>query len=55
MKERCLAALLIVLLLSGCGSGSAKETVPSAGLEQAETVEADGAMTAEQTEKEPAL
>ncbi|CDC68703.1 MULTISPECIES: hypothetical protein [environmental samples] len=52
MKERCLAALLIVLLLSGCGSGSAKETVPSAGLEQAETVEADGAMTAEQTEKE---
>ena len=45
MKERCLAALLIVLLLSGCGSGSAKETVPSAGLEQAETVEADGGMT----------
>lgn len=51
MKERCLAALLIVLLLSGCG-GSAEKTVSSAGFEQAETVEAGGAMTAEQTEKE---
>lgn len=51
MKERCLAVLLIVLLLSGCGA-SAEKTVSSAGFEQAETVEAGGAMTAEQTEKE---
>ena len=50
MKERCLAALLLVLLLSGCG-GRVDRSAPE-DLQPAEFMAQDGAMTAEQTEKE---
>lgn len=50
MKERCLAALLLVLLLSGCG-GRVDRSAPE-DLQPAEFTAQDGAMTAEQTEKE---
>lgn len=50
MKERCLAALLLVLLLSGCG-GRVDRSAPE-DLQPAEFAAQDGAMTAEQTEKE---
>ena len=50
MKEKCLAALLLVLLLSGCG-GRVDRSAPE-DLQPAEFTAQDGAMTAEQTEKE---
>lgn len=44
MKERCLAALLLVLLLSGCG-GRVDRSAPE-DLQPAEFMAQDGAMTA---------
>lgn len=43
MKERCLAALLLVLLLSGCG-GRVDRSAPE-DLQPAEFMAQDGAMT----------
>lgn len=51
MKERFLAVMLLVLLLSGCGGVADRETAAEEP-RPAESAAQDGAMTAEQTEKE---
>lgn len=51
MKARCLTAVLLALLLSGCGGLADRETAVQEP-QPAEFVAQDGAMTAEQTEKE---